>query len=116
MTDNDQKAGCGKDSMGADGVKLAGLVKKLVWTPFGASYTAYDPTRLHQAITSDPAAYDADRTARILAALNTDAIAALVGALKEARPYVENMAYGWPEAKTTIRRIDTALARLGGGE
>ena len=65
------------------------------------------------------AAAEADYTARILAAIDTDAIAALVGAGQEARGDIaQGLSYlGFsPTLSQTIKRIDAALARLGGGE
>ena len=98
MTHDDQ----GKDSTGAEGVKmLAGLVKPLVWRPFWnqedglrlcalamAQYEYHASEKgwwfalcaLHETdgIEDAKAAAQADYTARILAAIDTDAIAALV--------------------------------------
>jgi hypothetical protein len=68
----------------AQGVKLdlARLVRGLDWMPFGTGYTAYDPLFELQVLCVDRPEYDAERAARILSALDLDAIAALVGAHK----------------------------------
>jgi hypothetical protein len=82
---------------------------------------AYDGPRFHKTLEAAKAAAQADYTARILAALDTDAIAALVGALREIRS-------GWTAAADPdtgelvevamsedemISIARTALARLG---
>jgi hypothetical protein len=130
----------------AQTVKLDGLVRPLEWewpcrannnthiarSIFGEYYVDVDGGR-HQAwLLANDAPYErllgdscgclfiaqsaaqADYTARILAALDTDAIAALVEALQQCK---ENASGGaWVPSSVICAIVDTALARLGGGE
>ena len=147
MTDNDQKAGCGKHTTGADGVKLPGLVKPLEWhdcadgtshdddcqyeiardgkywrvirgVTGGTSYLCHADT-----LEAAKSAAQADYTTRILAAIDADAIAGMVEAL---RCFVYETTHLSPEksdgshwckiSKDCLEGGHTALARLGGGE
>ena len=131
MTDNDQKAGCGKNNTGADGVKmLAGLVKPLEWieTPAGQKYAPdtfggyyyLDADARHWRHSDNPDCWrvggaegvQADYADDILAAIDTDAIAALVGAAKGLIDYLDSD----EEEDFQSTAIRTALARLGGAK
>ena len=135
MTHDDQ----GKDSTGADGVKmLAGLVKPLVWQfwterepagasarfPFGkceiVSHPKYSDHKLFlpsgEVVRGDytdlkPAA-QADCTARVLAAIDTDAIAELV----RCGNVMANALRGNYIVPGSAAAWNAALARLGGPE
>jgi len=89
-----------------DKLDLAGLVKPVAsYNEYGWGFCpAVGATRRDQA---------SDRAARILAAIDLDAIAALVGA---ASAMVANLDEGDFISTTRIDNLRTALARLGGGE
>ena len=142
MTNDDQ----GKDNTGADGVKLEWLVRGLDWKPQGKTFFA-DHSAGHYIVCHDydgwrwilvngrdmagvaekpfdtleaaKAAAQADYTARILAALNADAIAGLVGASDALGSWM-SAALDDPNVceamKIDINNWFAALARLGGGE
>jgi hypothetical protein len=127
-----------QDNTPAQGVKLdlTGLVKPLVWdirtgrliceaTSLIGPYEIYQDgawialwfngARISGAIASVEAAMraaQADYTARILTALDLDAIAALVGALEERATHRKE---GKPW-NPSMPKVYAALARLGGGE
>lgn len=111
MTNDDQ----GKDTTGADGVKqFAGLVKPLEWRRSekvdNVNLVAHCAVSLQTYFAADEihaAEIDARRAARILAAINTDAIAALVGALEWVS---EGAAYAH---RSNIKAVvDAALAQI----
>ena len=106
------------DNTEARGVKLAGLVRGLDWRNIGqGGYIAVDPVSGQGVSALDPAAYDAERAARILAAIDTDAIAALVGdcdGLVDAAMQIHKDG-GHDLARLVLRHCE-ALAQLGGGE
>ena len=126
---------------------LAGLVKTLVWERHPCGWIAAPPTgRAYiidtrtkgkfevikgltfpanfNTLEAAKAAAQADYTARILAAIDTDAIAALVGALTRLRDLMceafedddGNSGCGQCESDCTGCIAHTALTRLGGGE
>ena len=132
------------DNTRAQAVKLlTGLVKPLVWISVGKEWLravtifgnynvmwGIEPDAAHldhgqkltrySTIEAAKAAAEADYTARIIAALNADAIAALVGALRLWRAFDradhDNQVQLMLDYAAAVEATDTALARLGGGE
>jgi hypothetical protein len=114
------------DNTEVQAVKLDGLVKPLTYNEYGWGFCpAVGATRKDR---------HAKRVASILAALDTDAIAALVGAVQKEADALRVLVAGLePSRQAALEaggepitygerlwavsmRIDTALARLGGGE
>ena len=110
MTNDDQ---C-KDNTGADGVKLAGLVRGAVARGWCSPENAHKEMDVHlaEAIAQE-----------VCAAIDTDAIAALVGALQcfvyettHLSPEKSDGSHWCNISKDCLEGGRTALARLGGGE
>jgi hypothetical protein len=138
MTDNDQKAGCSKDSTGADGVKLDGMVRRehilhilqkydMSKDDMIAAVNAVPPALNTDAIAAliahaDAATTRADASEALVGAVQkeADALRVLVAGLEPSRQVAleaggEPITYG-ERLWAVSMRIDTALARLGGGE
>lgn len=103
---------------------LTKLVRKLEWTPLSTSFMAEDTVFNTVAIAADTEAYDRERAARVIAALDADLLAEVVGALSFYADPDENGYDAWPEhgglTVGTGRIIDDAgdkaraiLAKLG---
>jgi hypothetical protein len=97
------------DNTGADGVKLdlAGLVRGAVARGWCSPENAHKEMDVHlaEAIAQE-----------VCAAINTDAIAALVGAGQAVVARWDSTDWKAPPTADAMSDLRTALARLGGGE
>ena len=81
--------------------------------------TAYDGPRWHKTLKAAKAAVQAHHTARVLADIDTDAIAALVDLVSRAKEELRLIRMKDTGAVYDVllrTEIDAALSRLGGGE